>query len=113
EVDDATLLALASESLDDLDSLTDRDLKLAIGEEVEEELLAEQEAEEIAEEMQEEPSAEIAPQEPAHDAEVQTKKESNEGVEALKKLLQALSNEDIAASLKDMKININITIGEK
>jgi uncharacterized membrane protein len=38
---------------------------------------------------------------------------SNEGVEALKKLLKALSNEDVAASMKGMKININITLGDK
>ena len=98
--------------MDDLDSLTDRDLKLAIGEEVQEELPQEEESEEILEESVEEQGEEPASSELDLEA-PQTKKESNEGVEALKKLLQALSNEDIAASLKDMKININITIGEK
>jgi len=34
-------------------------------------------------------------------------------VEALKKLLTALTNEDVAASLKGMKISINITLGDK
>jgi uncharacterized membrane protein len=38
---------------------------------------------------------------------------NNSGVKALKKLLKALSNEDVAASLKGMKININITLGDK
>jgi len=37
----------------------------------------------------------------------------NNGVEALKKLLQALSNEDVVASMKNMEININITLGDK
>ncbi len=37
----------------------------------------------------------------------------NSGVEALKKLLKALSNEDVAASLKGMRININITLGDE
>ena len=37
----------------------------------------------------------------------------NDGVQALKTLLQALSNEDVVASMKNMKININITIGDK
>ena len=40
-------------------------------------------------------------------------KDGDKGVEALKKLLKALSSEDVVASLKGMKISINITLGDK
>jgi uncharacterized membrane protein len=80
--------------------LTSRDLKLAIGEEVDEEL----------------PSV---PCTKDKEVEVNGKEEKIEslsgggnGVEALKKLLKVLSDEDVAASLKGMKININITLGD-
>jgi uncharacterized membrane protein len=67
-----------------IDSLTSKDLKIAIGEEINEE-------------------------EVSNATDMSTT--DNNGVEALKKLLQALSNEDVVASLKGMKININITLG--
>lgn len=90
-----------------IDSLSSRDLKLAIGEEVNDEEFDESGA--IDEEEQ-------------HDEEFEddfsnnadsSSKSGNEGVEALKKLLKALSNEDVVASLKGMKISINITLGDK
>lgn len=78
-------------------SLTSRDLKLAIGEEV-----------------SEEPPLVIQ----AKESEVKSSVEKPEGssgangIEALKKLLNILSQDDVAASLKGMKININITLGD-
>ena len=38
---------------------------------------------------------------------------TSDGVEALKKLLKALQNEDVAASMQGMKININFELGDK
>lgn len=89
----------------DIDSLTSRDLKLAIGEEVLEndELDDAEEKESFAQDEKREVLTKI------HE---DTNDGSTDGVEALKKLLTALSNEDVAASLKGMKININITLGE-
>jgi len=78
-------------------SLTSRDLKLAIGEEV-----------------NEEPPLVVC----AKESEVKSSVEKPEGssgangIEALKKLLNILSQDDVAASLKGMKININITLGD-
>ncbi len=103
ELDEETLMSIATSDIDSIDDLTSRDLKIAMGEEVdelpEEEIVenSENEIEEIAENIPS--SQEITP--------------DNEGVESLKKLLHALSNEDVAASLKGMKININISLGDK
>jgi uncharacterized membrane protein len=92
EIDEGTLLDIVS---GDLDSLTSRDMKLAVGEEVdsvEPEFLEEETA--VIEEVQE------------------TVAEENKGVEALKNLLVALSDKNVAASMKGMKISINITLGD-
>ncbi|MDO9267290.1 MAG: DNA topoisomerase IV [Sulfurimonas sp.] len=90
-----------------IDSLSSRDLKLAIGEEVNDEEFDKSgtidEAEPHDEEFEEDFS---------NNAD-SSSKSGNEGVEALKKLLKALSNEDVAASLKGMKISINITLGDR
>lgn len=99
EVDEDMLL--------DIDSLTSRDLKLAIGEEVDEDAFAQPNDEPVFEqEIQEDAQMQKSV---AHSVDDNS---SNDGVEALKKLLKALSNEDVAASLKGMKININITLGD-
>lgn len=94
ELDEDILLSIGS--------LTSKDLKLAIGEEVQEE--------------HSELSGAAAPQGDITKTEAQSSLESSSqssnGVEALKKLLKALSNEDVAASLQGMKININITLGD-
>lgn len=106
---------LASEIDEDMllnmDSLTSRDLKLAIGEEVDEEQYDEQiEDEDFAEDIARE--EEEFEKEISNSADVSSQN-NNDGVEALKKILKALSNEDVAASLKGMKISINITLGDK
>jgi uncharacterized membrane protein len=87
--------------MDGLESLNARDIKLAIGEEVGEEV----EIQDIELEASQEPE----------DMDIQNREitPDNEGVESLKKLLAALSNADVAASMKGMKININITLGDK
>ncbi|MFA5454974.1 MAG: hypothetical protein WC272_06615 [Sulfurimonas sp.] len=90
-----------------IDSLSSRDLKLAIGEEVNDEEFDEPETIDEAEQHDEEFEKGLS-----NDAD-SSSKSGNEGVEALKKLLKALSNEDVAASLKGMKISINITLGDK
>lgn len=100
EVDEDMLL--------DIDSLTSRDLKLAIGEEIDENEFAEPNDKPVHDEIPKED--EQIQESIIHD---QTNNDtSGDGVEALKKLLKALSNEDVAASLKGMKININITLGD-
>ncbi len=92
ELDEDTLLQIAKNEIDPLESLTSKDLKEALGEETEEvtDLLEPEETAEFEEE----------------------KEEQNSGVEALKKLLEALSDKDVAASMKGMKISINITLGD-
>lgn len=89
EVDDDILF--------DMGSITSEDFKLALGEvefkPVEEDSL----------------NIEEKPKEPVAQT-INTQNQSN--IDALKKLLEVLSDESISASLKGTKININITIGE-
>ncbi|MDQ1244976.1 MAG: hypothetical protein QG565_1317 [Campylobacterota bacterium] len=108
EVDEDLLLNIGS--------LTSRDLKLAIGEDVDEEEMDEEEFDEVEVQHNEDEFEDELIEENEQVAVITDKKEQesgNDGVEALKKLLKALSNEDVAASLKGMKININITLGDK
>jgi uncharacterized membrane protein len=102
-----------------MDALTSRDLKLAIGEEVEEE--PEEELEESEPEIEKESLDASSLDTEDIDEDVLTQEtevtkstaDENEGVESLKKLLAALLDHDVAASLKGMKISINITLGDK
>jgi uncharacterized membrane protein len=107
-------LSDAFEGLDNLgefDMLNERELKLAIGEEVEEE-----EAEigveerEHTEDLDEaiELSEEVSVEAPS----VTQEATHAEGVEALQTLLKALANEDVAKSLKGLNISININFGD-
>ncbi|MBA1438435.1 MAG: hypothetical protein FAF05_05555 [Epsilonproteobacteria bacterium] len=94
EVDVETLLDIAEGELG-LDGLTSHELKVALGEEDAQESVQEDVLDgEIQDEEQQEES------------------QSADGVQALKKLLEALSDKDVAASMQGMKININITIGD-
>ena len=108
--------------MDDFDSLTSHDLKIAVGEEVTTESLSESDEGEEVNELEEfslesdtnsdtnnldETEDNIAT---LSDLEITP---DNEGVESLKKLLEALSNKDVAASMKGMKISINIELGNK
>lgn len=99
--------------LDDLDMLDERELKLAIGEEVEDEPEPEEELELLEEESELtlEDTADFAAVEPeGEEAHAVT---HAEGVEALQALLKALSNEDVAKSLKGLNISININFGNQ
>ncbi len=97
---------------DELDMLDERELKMAIGEEVEEELdirIGESEFASLGAEALEEVMGR-----PAHAVEpVEAKIEagSAEGVDALQALLKALANEEVAKSLKGLNISININFG--
>lgn len=99
------------EGLDEFDTLDERELKRAIGEEVDEdEEMSDDEGFDF--ELPEE-SAEEEPTENADvPSNVPTINPSNaEGIEALQSLLKALSNEEVAKSLKGLNISININIG--
>lgn len=114
EVDDSLLEGLElpgveddemdSAEVDPFDLLDEKELKRAIGEEVEEE---NEEAEAVLEPIEEEEESVSAPAEC-----IETKPSSHaEGVEALQALLKALSNEEVAKSLKGLNISININFG--
>jgi uncharacterized membrane protein len=103
EVDEDTLLEIATNEIDSLDGLTSRDLKLAIGEEVEEEISDMDDLDESIDEL-------VVDEETQEDELIE--EEANDGVESLKKLLAALSDKNVAASMKGMKISINITLGD-
>lgn len=90
EVDEETLLEIASNEIDSFANLNSKDLKVALGEESEDEIEAQEEAEEV---------------QTAQEADTAT----NKGVESLKTLLNALSDKNVAASLKGAKITINIS----
>ncbi|OHD84518.1 MAG: hypothetical protein A2Y52_08640 [Sulfuricurvum sp. RIFCSPLOWO2_02_43_6] len=104
------------EGFDELDMLDERELKLAIGEEVEEESEADDteddsfaDVELLSEDFEEpvvyeaENTEASQPHTPSH----------AEGVEALQALLKALSNEEVAKSLKGLNISININFGNE
>ncbi len=105
----------ASDEIDGLDEfamLNERDLKLAIGEEVEDE--AEIEDSVVENDFVDELEEEVETQETLQKAEDQHQPNSAshaEGVEALQALLKALSNEEVAKSLKGLNISININFG--
>ncbi len=107
EVDEETLMDIVS-GVDSIEGLSSRDLKLALGEEVSEEEL---EQEKSAEEFEETPLESVVDSEEG--SETLTTESENSGVAALKNLLQALSDKNVAASMKGMKITINITLGDE
>ena len=121
ELDEDTLLSIVTNEIDGIDSLNARDLQVAIGEEITAENPSESnegsEVDEVEEfNTQSETSKDLEESiGEEFDLETDTDLElepSNEGVEALKKLLAALTNEDVAASMKGMKISINIELGD-
>jgi uncharacterized membrane protein len=117
------------EGLGDLDSLSERDIKLAIGEEVEEEpevrigrgSHSSLDAEALSEAMGESPVAEL--EDELEDVNIDVSSALKpaaehhgtpaEGMDALQALLKALSNEDVAKTLKGLSINININFGNE
>lgn len=111
------------DGIDDLDGLDEREIKLAIGERVEEELSVRAgegehsslDAEALSEAMGE-PSKIDAETESKRDISIlatEKKSSPSEGMEALHALLKALSNDEVAASLKGLNISININFGNE
>jgi len=120
------------EGLADLDSLSERDIKLAIGEEVEE---VEEEpevrvghsnhssldAEALSEALDEVAVDELGDKFEEMNIDVESVGDlveeqhgtSAEGMDALQALLKALANEDVAKTLKGLSINININFGNE
>lgn len=115
------------EGLGDLDSLSERDIKLAIGEEVEEEELevrtgegehASLNAEALGEAMA---MVELDDEDENSEMDLETMSvpvqghhgTPAEGMDALQALLKALSNEEVAKTLKGLSINININFGNE
>lgn len=102
------------DQFDALDMLDERELKLAIGEAVEEEVEPESddslsEIEPLNEEFEEI----LALDEEEKPLEGSIAPSHAEGVEALQALLKALSNEEVAKSLKGLNISININFGNE
>ena len=108
EVDKETLLDIVKNEIDGIDALTSRDLKLAIGEDISD--MQEESIEEVIEESQD--AVDIESEELVESPQVEDSVHQEDGVESLKKLLQALSDKDIAAAMNGMKIEIKITLGE-
>ncbi len=106
ELDEETLLEIATNEIDDFASLNSNDLKLAFGEEVDEEVNTE--TLEISSDDTDLDSFEETHEEEAVSEEVQAN-----SIEALENLLVALKDKNVVASMKGTKININITIGDE
>jgi len=112
------------DEIDDLDGIDEREMKLAIGESVEEELSvrvgagehSSLDAEALREAMGN-PSKDLEindkAEAPVAASEIEKKSSPSEGMEALQALLKALSNDDVAASLKGLNISININFGNE
>lgn len=104
-----------SGDLDELDMLDERELKRAVGEEIEDDeplIHAAEGDTSLSAEILDEVLSESALFDTVDDevCAVETSPHA-EGVEALQALLKALSNEDVAKSLKGMNISININFG--
>ncbi len=100
---------LSFDDLDEFATLDEKSLKIALGEKVEdisEDKLIFDEEEEIFNEAKDTFSEEIVPQ-----VKEELSANTADGIEALKTLLKALSNEDVVASLKGMNVSINISFG--
>ncbi len=107
------------EGMDELDSIDERELKLAIGEELDDEPEirvgsgehSSLDSEALNEAMGISPALTL---EESFEDELEKSEVKNtpaEGLEALQALLKALSNEDVAKTLKGLSINININFG--
>jgi len=116
EVDEETLLNIVT---GDIDSLSSRDFKLALGEEVEdiiepeevEEIIESEEIEDIEDDMSPKESELVDDELVDLDSDDVQEESEDKNITALKTLLEALNDKDVVASLKGAKININITIG--
>ncbi|MBN2870380.1 MAG: hypothetical protein JXK04_05440 [Campylobacterales bacterium] len=98
---------------DELDLLDERELKLAIGEEIEEEpeISASTPSSIAAEALGEVMGKPVQWNNEGEKSAAESEATPVEGVEALQALLKALANEDVAKSLKGLNISININFG--
>lgn len=94
--------------LNDFDSLTTNDIKLAIGETVTEDNLKDNEGLNKSTKVDDINSDLELTQESLLNTKITS--DNDDGIEKLKRLLEALSNEEVVASMKGMKINISINI---
>ena len=114
ELDNETLLDIVTNEIDNIDLLNARDLQMAIGEIPTEPLNESSESSKVSEleELSLENDVELenkTEQENEIDLEIEP---NNQGIESLKNLLIALTNENVVASMKGMKISINIELGD-
>jgi len=103
---------LSFDDLDEFATLDEKSLKIALGEEVEDTIEDEITLDansELLDEAEHNLSEEIVP--PVKEESSELSVSTADGVEALKTLLKALSNEDVVASLKGMNVSINISFG--
>lgn len=103
---------LSFDDLDEFATLDEKSLKIALGEEVEDTIEDEITLDvnsELLDEAEHSLSEEIVL--PVKEESSELSVSTADGVEALKTLLKALSNEDVVASLKGMNVNINISFG--
>jgi uncharacterized membrane protein len=103
---------LSFDDLDEFATLDEKSLKIALGEEVEDTIENEITLDlnsELLDEAEHSLSEEIVL--PVKEESSELSVSTADGVEALKTLLKALSNEDVVASLKGMNVNINISFG--
>ncbi len=103
---------LSFDDLDEFATLDEKSLKIALGEEVEDTIEDEITLDvnsELLDEAEHSLSEEIVL--PVKEESSELSVSAADGVEALKTLLKALSNEDVVASLKGMNVNINISFG--
>ena len=106
-VDEETLIDIVSnnetfENFTGLDDLDEMSLKVAVGE---------ADASALNENVSEDDDIEVST---TSESSASVEKADNaQGVEALKTLLKALENNDVAKSLKGMNININISFGDE
>lgn len=94
---------------DDFDSLDERDIRIAIGEEVDEEI-------DVSVNDSEDKPLEVVSTLELDESDITEPQELDEtlpavGIEALQSLLKALSNDEVAKSLKGLNISININFG--
>lgn len=105
----------ADEPFDELDLLDEHELKLAIGEEAEEESAAPMAGEgsspSVAEALGEVMGKPLQWNNEAEKSSAELKATPAEGVAVLQALLKALANEEVAKSLKGLNISININFG--
>ena len=107
------------EGMDDLDSIDEREIKLAIGEELDDEPEirvgsgehSSLDAEALHEAMGRMSATALDDELDVENEQSEKTNTPAEGIETLQALLKALSNEDVAKTLKGLSINININFG--